>query len=179
MDVRIREAAVSDYDGLCALFEEVDALHVANLPHIFRRPDGRIREREYVLGLIVDEDVGLFVAEVEAQPAGLVCAILRESPDIPILVPRRYAVIDNLVVSKAFRRRGIGRALMGRAQQWALAQGADSVELTVWGFNQRAVEFYRHLGFETVSHRMAKQVAATDRRPTSRTGNGNRDGGYG
>jgi len=179
MDMRIREATASDYDALCALFEEVDALHVANLPHIFRRPDGRIRDREHVLGLIVDEDVGLFVAEVEGQPAGLVCAILRESPDIPILVPRRYAVVENMVVTKAFRRRGIGRALMERAQEWALAQGADSVELTVWGFNQSAVEFYRRLGFETVSHRMAKQVAATDRRPTSRTGNGNRDGGYG
>jgi ribosomal protein S18 acetylase RimI-like enzyme len=157
MDLRIREAAASDF-GLCSLFDEVDSLHRTNLPHLFQKPVGRIRDRGYVRGLIADENVGLFVAEAAGQLAGLVCVIVRNSPAVPLFVPRRYAVIDNLVVSKALRRRGIGRALMDRAQQWAEAQGADSVELTVWAFNEEALAFYRRLGFETASRTMAKRL---------------------
>jgi ribosomal protein S18 acetylase RimI-like enzyme len=158
MDLHIREAAGSDYDALRALFEEVDSLHRTNLPHIFQKPAGLVRDRSYVLGLIADKSVGLFVAEIDEQLAGLVCVFIRQPLEVPILVPRRYAVIDSLVVKDAFRRAGLGRALMERAQQWAVAQGADSVELNVWEFNQGAIAFYRTLGYQTASRRMSQRL---------------------
>jgi ribosomal protein S18 acetylase RimI-like enzyme len=158
MDVHIREAAASDFDGLCTLFDEVDSLHQVNLPHLFQKPPGPVRDRGYVRGLIADEGVGLLVAQVDGELAGLVCVMIREPPDVPLFVPRRYAVVDNLVVTTPLRRRGIGRALMDRAQQWAAEQGADSVELTVWAFNEEALAFYRGLGFDTASRTMAKRL---------------------
>jgi len=163
MDLRIREAEASDYDALCALFDEVDSLHRARLPHIFQKPDGPCRDKDYVLALIADETVGLFVAETEGQLAGLVCVVITESAQVPILVPRRYAVIDNIVVRSAFRRRGIGRRLMEEAQRWAEAQGADSVELNVSQFNRGAIAFYESLGYKTASRRMSKNLPQAPR----------------
>jgi len=44
--VVIREAAADDYEVLCELFDEVDALHRDNLPQIFQKPTGPVWEQE-------------------------------------------------------------------------------------------------------------------------------------
>jgi hypothetical protein len=57
MQLSIREAVASDYESLCALFNEGDALHRENLPWVFQRPEGAVREKDHVLDLIADEAV--------------------------------------------------------------------------------------------------------------------------
>jgi len=158
MKLNIREAVASDYESLCVLFDEGDALHRENLPWIFQKPRGAVRERDYVLGLIADEAVGFFVAQVGDRLAGLICVMIREAPEVPIFARRRYAMIDNVVVEEKFRRAGIGRALVEKAHEWAVAEGAESIELNVWEFNQEAIEFYRALGYEITSRKMSKRT---------------------
>lgn len=158
MTLNIREAAASDYEGLCVLFEEGDALHREHLPWIFRKPTGAVRERDYVDGLIADEAVGFFVAEAGDRLIGFIHVVIKESPELPIFAPRRYAVVDNVVVKREFRRTGVGRALMEKAEEWAAVEGAESVELNVWEFNQEAVEFYQSLRYETASRKMTKRL---------------------
>ena len=160
MKPSIRKAIASDYGDLCALVDQVDTLHRKSLPHIFQKPSGVVRGRDYVLGLIADESVGLFVAQVEGRLVGLICVMIRESPDIPIFVRRRYAVIESVVVAEEHRREGIGRGLVEKAHQWAAAEGADSIELNVWEFNQGGVQFYERLGYQTASRRMNKRLTS-------------------
>jgi ribosomal protein S18 acetylase RimI-like enzyme len=150
----IRKATARDYDGLCAIIAEGDKLHRDNLPWMFQEPDGPVRDRDFILDSIADEAVGLFVAEIEGQLVGFVHIIVREALDIPIFVPRRYAVVDNLAVRKEFRQTGIGRALMNEAHDWAVAKGADTVELNVYEFNESAIAFYRRLGYQSLSRKM-------------------------
>jgi ribosomal protein S18 acetylase RimI-like enzyme len=158
MDVTIRKATAQDYAGLCEIIEEVDALHGDHLPHIFQKPKGPARELEWVLGLLSDPDHGLFVAEVEGQLAGFVHLVIRDSHPIPLLVPRRLALVDNLAVKTEFRRSGIGRALMQRAEAWAAAKSATEIDLNVYEFNETAIAFYQNLGYETYSRRMSKPL---------------------
>ena len=160
MEVDIREAAERDYQSLCLIIGEVDGMHRDALPEWFRAPDGPSRQRGYIRDLIRAPDVGLFVAETAGDLVGFVHVVLRDTPDISILVPRRYAVIDNLVVKHGSRQQGIGRALMGRAEAWARARGASSMELTVYAFNQAAQRFYRELGYTVLSHKMTKPLEA-------------------
>ena len=158
MKLTIRAAVASDHDDLCALFDEGDALHRETLPRVFQKPEGAVRSRDYVLGLIADEAAGFFVAQVGDRLVGLICVMIREAPELPIFVPRRYAVVDNLAVKDEFRRAGIGRALMETAHEWAVAKGADSIELNVYEFNRGAIEFYQTLGYKTASRKMSKQL---------------------
>jgi diamine N-acetyltransferase len=149
--VVIREAAADDYESLCELFDEVDALHRDNLPHLFRKSMSPFWEETYDLGLITDEDVGLFVAEVNQTVVGYVHAVMRDTPAMPILVPRRYAVVDGLGVRSDFRGGGIGRKLMHRIHEWAAVKGAIAIELNVYEFNENAREAFAAMGYSTLN----------------------------
>ncbi|MBC8444658.1 MAG: GNAT family N-acetyltransferase [Chloroflexi bacterium] len=157
----IRLATPEDYDELCRVLEEGDAHHRQALPHIYRRPAGPARSRDYVLGIIHSKEAALFLAEVDGQDKPVIGAVhiaTRETPDIALLVPRRYAVVENLIVSRAHRRSGIGRALMAQAHQWALTRGVTEVELTVWEFNAEAIAFYGELGYRPSRLKMGKTL---------------------
>jgi ribosomal protein S18 acetylase RimI-like enzyme len=158
VEVVIREAAAEDYDVLCDLFDKVGAHHRDNLPHIFQVPSGPVWEQEYYRGLLTDEDVGLFVAQVNKRVVGFVHAFIRDTPTTPILVPRRYAIVDSLGVKSDFRGGGIGRMLMDRIDEWATVKGAVTIELNVYEFNRDAISFYRKLGYDTVSEKMSKPL---------------------
>lgn len=156
--MQIRQAQPEDYENLLPLFEEVDAQHRAHLPLQFKKPVGPARDREYYRSVLVSEDFNLLVGELNEELVGLIVVVMRDAADIPILVPRRYAVIDNIAVRRDMRRNGIGKALMEAAHGWAWEQGATSVELNVFTFNQAAVRFYESLGYEIVSHKMRRQL---------------------
>ncbi|MEA3374972.1 MAG: GNAT family N-acetyltransferase [Chloroflexota bacterium] len=162
MEIAIREATEGDYRALCEVIEQVDKLHRDNLPGRFKTAEGPARSQDFILNAIRSRDIGLFVAASEGQLVGLVHVIMRDVPDIPILVPRRCGVVDNLAVRKSVRRAGVGHALMARAEAWAVARGATAMELTVYAFNQVAKRFYRRLGYEVLSYRMTKSLEITD-----------------
>jgi diamine N-acetyltransferase len=157
-EVILRPAEPRDYEALCGLFDEVDRLHREELPWLFRRSEGAIREREYVLGLMQDESVLLVVAEADGKLAGLAHAFVRDNPPLPVFTPRRYTVIDSIVVTHELRHHGIGKQLATKVDEWAKAKGASSIELNVYEFNEEARRFYEALGYSTISRKMNKRV---------------------
>ena len=115
-------------------------------------------EQAYYQGLITDENVGLFVAEVNRNAVGFVHGIMRDTPAIPILVSRWYAIVDSIGVKSDFHDGGIGRMLIQRIRSWAIAKDATEIELNVHAFNTGAISFYRKLGYEAVSQRMSQSL---------------------
>ena len=158
MDLLIRQATADDFEALCELFEDVEALHREALPHVFRKPEGRGWIQEAVAAATAGDDAVIFIAESGGRVAGLVHAAIRCAPDVPIMVPRRYVMIHDVVVGKDFRRAGIGRALIERVHEWALARDVAEVELNVWEFNKPALALYKEMGYETVRRRMSKRL---------------------
>jgi ribosomal protein S18 acetylase RimI-like enzyme len=159
MHIDIRPAAAHDLEELNEVIEEVDALHREQMPHILQKPHGPPRDRGYMLELLADESYGVFIARAEGRILGFVQVAIRDTPPIPILVPRRFAAVENLAVRGAFRRMGIGRALMHRVERWAEEMGATEIELNVYEFNQSAFSFYRNLGYITTSRKMEKRLS--------------------
>lgn len=159
MDFSLRRATLKDYEELCEVFAEGDALHHEALPHFFRRTEGPARSRQYLSEILANREAALFVAETAGRILGAVHAEVRRTPDLPSVIPRRYVRIAMLVVRARFRRLGVGRALLERVHRWALEQGIAQVELLVWEFNQEAIAFYEKLGYETASRLMWKSLS--------------------
>jgi ribosomal protein S18 acetylase RimI-like enzyme len=158
MEIRVRKATAADYNSLCELFDEIDTLHRDHLPQLFQKPNGAAREKDYYSGLITDENVALLVAEAGENLVGFVHAVIKDTPAFPIFVPGRYAVVDGIVVKSGFQNHGTGRLLMDKVQEWAIAQGATSIELNVYEFNETAISFYERLGYQTLSRKMSKEL---------------------
>jgi ribosomal protein S18 acetylase RimI-like enzyme len=156
MNFSIRQATEKDNAGLNVLFEEIDALHRDALPHVFRKPDGPARARDFLLEVLADQNAVIFIAEIEDKVIGLVYAYVRLTREIPIRIPSRVGEVDHLVVKQEYRREGVGKALMERVHQWAAQRNLDRLELSVWNFNLGAQDFYRELGYERAFIRMWK-----------------------
>jgi len=162
MKISIRKASPADYNDLCELFDELDVLHRDNLPYLFQKPDGPAREKEYYSKLLADQNVSLFVAETDGKPVGFIQIVIKDAPAFPVVVPRRLAIVDSLLVCSRFQKQGIGKMLMDKGQEWAISKGATSIELNVCEFNQAAMSFYEKSGYRVYSRRMRKELNAEE-----------------
>jgi [ribosomal protein S18]-alanine N-acetyltransferase len=54
--------------------------------------------------------------------------------------------LESIVVAEDVRRKGIGGALLNAVSTWAIAQGAERIELEVRAGNESAICFYERAG---------------------------------
>jgi len=59
----------------------------------------------------------------------------------------KSALIDELVVDKAYRGRGVGKELVKNAFAEAKLRGCVEIEVSTEKTNRKAIEFYRNCGF--------------------------------
>lgn len=74
----------------------------------------------------------------------------------------RHACIFLLYVMPQWRQRGIGTALMQRAEAWAHERGDRQIALQVFHDNARALELYTKLGYQPQSIWMTKALKTND-----------------
>lgn len=126
----------------------MDSLHRTALPEYFRKPASEFRIEKYYLDLLNDPKTILLRAFDKSNAlTGLVHAALKEQPTTVLHVPGTYVLLDNLVIGKRYRRKGIGKRLFQGVSQWAKESKANEIQLKVYAFNINAMEFYRGLGF--------------------------------
>ena len=88
----------------------------------------------------------LLVAECEGRIAGFCHVFVR-----PALEKPPEAIVQSMVVDKAARRGGVGRALMATAEAWAREAGFVSVALSSQIERDDAHAFYANLGYARVA----------------------------
>lgn len=62
--------------------------------------------------------------------------------------------LDSLAVKEKYQGCGVGTALFESAKEWAKSKGMDRIELNVYSFNRRAIEFYEKNGFRVLKQSM-------------------------
>ena len=74
--------------------------------------------------------------------------------------PGCYIRVAAMIVQYEYRGKGIGKALMQRAEEWGLEKGADSVLLNSGNREERKVAhlFYKRLGYEAKSTGFFKRI---------------------
>ncbi len=72
-----------------------------------------------------------------------------------ILVSDRHGEVEGLVVDREWRSKGVGRALMKQAEEWARKTGCTSVSLRSNVVREGARPFYESMGYEVVKTQWA------------------------
>jgi ribosomal protein S18 acetylase RimI-like enzyme len=148
--VLVRPARRDDWPAVRALLREADDLHAKIAPDYFRSAPRVDDEWQHLL----DEESGAAFVALPSAGAGAVAVLvarLYDTPDNPMMVPRRRLHIETVVVCCEHRRRGIGRRLMADAAAWGRRHGAVEVVLTTWVGNDGAEAFYARLGYRVLS----------------------------
>jgi len=156
--IKIRPALAEDYGAYCALVDEVDALHTRNEPRDFQYPGAPPRKREFYESLLAASDKDVLLAEVDGVIAAYPHLETRKVEGPGILVPQSYCYVSDIVVAGPFQRRGLGRAMMAHAENWAKQHGLDQIRLNVRAFNTSAIRFYESLGMKAAAHTMLKRL---------------------
>ncbi len=111
-------------------------------------------ERRYLKAARRHPDAAVFVAQDDET--GRLVGRLSLARD---LHPSSRHVGDlGLMVAAGYRRRGIGRALLGQAVSWARASGISKLELHVFPWNAPAIALYESVGFQQVGIRRRHYV---------------------
>jgi ribosomal protein S18 acetylase RimI-like enzyme len=95
------------------------------------------------------------VAELDGQVGGFAC--VRVVPCVLYAEP--YAELTELYVDPAFRRRGLGRALIARAEQLARTRGASDLLIMTGVGNAAAQALYRAAGYDTYAVALNRKVS--------------------
>ena len=146
--MNIRFAKETDLSRVNELRKQVNDLHVAGKPDVFK-PGFCDELRDYIQTIFCNPEEKIIVAEKE----GTICsfAVLHHihKPENPFMYERDFLDIDEFCVDKTFRRQGVASAMVAFIRDWAKEQGYHRIELNMWEFNQDALSFYEAAGFTT------------------------------
>jgi GNAT superfamily N-acetyltransferase len=95
------------------------------------------------------------LAELDGQAIGFAC--VRVVPCVLYAEP--YAELTELYVERPYRHRGIGRALIERAEQLARARGAADMIIMTSVSNSAAQALYHSAGYDTYAVALNRKVA--------------------
>lgn len=154
--MKIRHALESDLKSLANLLLAAHEIHVKAHPEVYRE----ISHETAVDSLLprLGTDTYLRVAEFEMEILGYCSASIQTSPTIPIIEPRRFIYVDEVVVRPQSRKSGVGRALLDDLKAFARQEGISNVELDVGHFNSEAKAFFQAQGFQVLRERMGTLV---------------------
>lgn len=163
-DCTIRRATVDDLPAICALGEDLAALHHEAWPSVFAPAPAGDRDAPHWRDSITGQGRAAFIAERAGEPLGFITLGVGEE-NHSLLQPVRWVKVISVCVREAARGQGVGSALMAAGEGWAREQGASEARLVVWAFNRRALRLYEELGYEIRSLTLGKPLggdAASD-----------------
>jgi GNAT superfamily N-acetyltransferase len=151
--VKIRAASAEDSEFILHLAERL--IEFGDVPGR-DRAQMIARDRSVLAAALTGGDSAVFVA-VDDDGRSLGFIHLTTADDY--YDARTTAHVADLVVAHEAAGRGVGAALMQRAEEWAREQGFAMLTLNVFTANRRAREFYARLGFAEEWIRCLKRLA--------------------
>jgi GNAT superfamily N-acetyltransferase len=157
--ISVRAAGEADLADLVLLWGELKRCGALTARLAALTDDRRIEER--VRRLLRRPSGRILLASVAGGPVGM--AMLTTVP-LGALNETPCVQVEYTVVAEAFRRKGVGRALMGAAACYAEEIGAEQVTVSVSPMSREANRFYAQLGLTPLSMRRVAPASALRRR---------------
>lgn len=147
--IRIRPAEPGDAAALVAMAEEVGGEEGDWLltTDTWR---SAADERRYLRAVRRHPDAAVFVAEEDGALVGRLSLARDPHPS------SRHVADLGLMVLASHRRRGIGRALLAQAVEWAAHADVRKLELHVFPWNAPAMALYESFGFTREGYRVGQ-----------------------
>ena len=148
LPVTVRFAREEELDRVNVLRRQVNELHVAGKPDVFK-PGFGSELRDYIHVIQADPEKKIVVAERDGKLCGFAVLNHIVRPENPYMYERNFLDIDEFGVDESCRRQGVAAAMIRFIRDYAREKGYRRLELNMWEFNQDALAFYEAAGFKT------------------------------
>jgi ribosomal protein S18 acetylase RimI-like enzyme len=135
-NITVRQAALSDVEALCLLFD--------SYRQFYGRNSDISAAREFLLARFNHGESVLFIAHEGATPVGFT----QLYPSFSSVSLARVFVLNDLYVSEQARRKGIATKLMSAATDFAKSLGAVRISLSTATNNETAQALYQSAGWK-------------------------------
>ena len=99
----------------------------------------------------LEENEGkMFIAVENEKAVGMICGYIGKYPEsykVDYTCPKK-GVVSELIVTKAFRRDGVGQLLMEKMEEYFREKKCEFVNIDVFAYNLSAKKFYEKNGYE-------------------------------
>jgi len=136
MSIVIRHAGVEDADAIAPLFDLYRTF--------YQQPSDPALARRFIGERLQHGQSVILQAELD----GKAVAFTQLFPSFSSVRAGRSWILNDLYVHASARRKGIARALLQAAADFARADGAIRLELETDPDNRSAQALYRHMGWE-------------------------------
>ena len=143
MSVIIRKAVLADISALLDMSEQGRIFHNRLLNDYFADLDLET-EKSFLEKAVTDKDKMFFVAQKNDAVVGMLSCFFKT---LPYLRYPSVCHVDTLYVEEKYRGEGIGRLLMQNLKEICIRLGVDEMDLSVYTGNEKALAFYRSMGF--------------------------------
>ncbi|MEM8533250.1 MAG: GNAT family N-acetyltransferase [Chloroflexota bacterium] len=144
-EVQIRQANDTDLTAIVelnyGLFQEDAGQRDPSMNLEWPRQHGM----EYFRDMLTGTKSVCFVAVTDAETVGYLVGYVREPNDLCLI---KSAELESMFVLPAWRSRQVGSQLFQTFLIWARERGAQSISVSAYAANERAIAFYQSHGFK-------------------------------
>jgi len=153
-DVKIEKADKTDAEDIAKIAYQVAKMHDESVPEYFK-PVSEKEQLQNIKEMLGDEKLFVFKAVCEGKICGFLFLEInyRESDGLRF---SRVGTVLNFGVDEAVRHQGIGEKLLKSAEDFCLKQGCKALDMSVFAFNQQAIQFYEKRGYKILDVSMRK-----------------------
>ena len=143
----VRRATTNDIGRIIELLHQVDMVHHALRPDLFKPYTTKYDEQE-LKALLSDDNKPVFVFDNGNDVLGHAFCLITQVRDDKLLQDIKTLYIDDICVDEKARGQHVGKSLYEYVRDYALSIGCNNITLNVWDGNEPAINFYRNMGMK-------------------------------
>jgi len=149
--INIRLAQIGDIVAISRLYDDFYKYNNMQQPYF----SAEVKENgDYPKSVIEGTNGDIFVSEINGEIVGFIHVEEGKTPPYPSVIQHKFACITDFYVMPDYRKRGIGKLLLGKAKEWSINRGLEYMELLVLEENEIGKSFYEKEQFRNFSHTM-------------------------
>lgn len=152
--MEIRDMESKDYPEIDRLMKELHELHVKGRPDLYTELEHPYSREEFEK-IVSDPGIIAILAEEKSVVIGLCIGTLRKKSG---MVETKTMYIEDLIVDRNFRGKGIASQLYEEMEERGRNTGAKRLDLMVWEFNSDARRFYEKQGMRPQRYIYEKEL---------------------
>ena len=152
--MEIRDMESKDYPEIDRLMKELHELHVKGRPDLYTELEHPYSREEFEK-IVSDPEIIAILAEEKSVVIGLCIGTLRKKSG---MVETKTMYIEDLIVDRNFRGKGIASQLYEEMEERGRNTGAKRLDLMVWEFNSDARRFYEKQGMRPQRYIYEKEL---------------------